>query len=56
MSNGQHDTHVRQRNFIKEGLVMFPRPSRYGTYVMSGNYRPTLCKAIMAKMPNAFKY
>lgn len=50
------DAHVKQRNFIKQGLVMTTKLDYPNTWRFMGNYRPALCKALMAKMPNAFAY
>lgn len=50
----QHNAHVIQRNYIKQGLVMFTRKGRFNEWHFAGNYRPNLCKAIMNKMPAAF--
>ncbi len=51
-----YDAHVVQRNFIKDGFVMFTRKVYPNTWTFTGNYRPSLCKALMNKMPNAFAY
>ena len=50
----QYDTHVQQRNYIKQGLVMFTRKGLFNQWRFSGNYRPALCRVIMAKMLAAF--
>jgi len=50
------DTHVKQRNYIKHGLIMFTRKVYPNTWTFTGNYRPALCKALMEKMPRAFAH
>ena len=50
----QYDAHVIQRNFIKQGLIMFTKLDYPNTWRFMGNYRPALCKAIMDKMSAAF--
>lgn len=51
-----YDAHVTQRNYIKNGFVMFTRKGRFNEWRFAGNYRPNLCKALMDKMPNAFAH
>jgi hypothetical protein len=51
-----YDTHVKQRDYIKSGLVMSSRLVYPNTWTLAGNYRPNLCKALISRMPNAFAY
>lgn len=48
------DAHIQQRNYIREGRVMFTRKVYPNTWTFTGNYRPQLCKALMDRFPAAF--
>ena len=50
------DCHIKQRNYILRGFVMFSRKvsPNSPTWTLAGNYRPELCKALIKLMPNAF--
>lgn len=49
-----YDAHIRQRNFIREGLVMHTKLTYPNTWRFVGNYKPTLCQRIMGANLAAF--